>query len=193
MSSRLWLLLVFALASVFAPSRTCAYAAETRTGDFLSEVNEVRPESAAQVADSHLANTVFGYETVSGYALAAESAPALEQLEFPFAKGASVQTPGVTVEGETFVRVGASPVNLKFGATPGGIQPGTYAFPEATFNAIGEDPAALKNFGDLPGAPPQYYRILSPPAGTPIQRGIVPGGQFGGVGGVPEIIFPNGF
>jgi hypothetical protein len=73
MSSRLWLLLVFALASVFAPSRTCAYAAETRTGDFLSEVNEVRPESAAQVADSHLANTVFGYETVSGYALAAEN------------------------------------------------------------------------------------------------------------------------
>jgi hypothetical protein len=76
MSSRLWLLLVFALASVFAPSRTCAYAAETRTGDFLSEVNEVRPESAAQVADSHLANTVFGYETVSGYALAAETAGA---------------------------------------------------------------------------------------------------------------------
>jgi hypothetical protein len=74
-----------------------------------------------------------------------------------------------------------------------GVQPGTYAFPEAAFNAIGQDPAALKNFGDLPGKPPQYYRIIKPSPGTPIQRGIVPGGQFGGVGGVQEVIFPKGF
>jgi len=116
------------------------------------------------------------------------------QLEFPFARGASVQTPGVTAAGETFVRVGAGPQNLKFGSTTlSGAQPGTYAFPEATFNTIGQDAAALKNLGDLPGAPPQYYRILRPPAGTPIQRGIVPGGQFGGVGGAQEVIFPKGF
>jgi hypothetical protein len=51
----------------------------------------------------------------------------------------------------------------------------------------------LKNLGDLPGAAPQYYRILQPPAGTPIQRGIVPGGEFGGVGGAEEVIFPKGF
>lgn len=37
------------------------------------------------------------------------------------------------------------------------------------------------------------WRLLQPPPGTPIQRGIVPGGQFGGVGGVPEVIFPKGF
>ena len=116
------------------------------------------------------------------------------QLEFPFARGASVQTPGVTTAGETFVRVGAAPRNLKFGSTSlSGAQPGTYAFPQATFNTIGQNPASLKSFGDLPGAAPQDDRILQPPPGTPIQRGIVPGGQFGGVGGVPEVIFPKGF
>ncbi len=116
------------------------------------------------------------------------------QLEFPFARGASVQTPGVTTAGETFVRVGAAPQNLKFGSTSlSGAQPGTYAFPQATFDAIGQNPAALKNFGDLPGSAPQYFRTLSPPPGTPIQRGIVPGGQYGGVGGVEEVIFPSGF
>jgi hypothetical protein len=29
--------------------------------------------------------------------------------------------------------------------------------------------------------------------GTPIQRGLVPGGEFGGRGGVPEVYFPEGF
>ncbi len=47
--------------------------------------------------------------------VAAETTAA--QLEFPFARGASVQTPGVTTAGETFVRVGAGPQNLKFGST----------------------------------------------------------------------------
>ncbi len=122
------------------------------------------------------------------------TAPRYVQMEFPFARGASVQTPGVTTAGETFVRVGARPQNLKFGSTSlSGAQPGTYAFPQATFDAIGQNPAALKNFGDLPGVAPQYFRTLSPPAGTPIQRGIVPGGQYGGVGGVEEVIFPKGF
>jgi hypothetical protein len=124
----------------------------------------------------------------------AAKTPTYVQMEFPFARGASIQTPGVTTAGETFVRVGAAPQNLKFGSTSlSGAQPGTYAFPEATFNSIGQSPTALKNFGDLPGAAPQYFRTLSPPAGTPIQRGIVPGGEFGGVGGVPEVIFPKGF
>ena len=110
------------------------------------------------------------------------------------ARGAAVQTPGVTAAGERFIRVGANPNNLKFTfQNPGGVQPGTYAFPESTFNAIGNNPAALKNFGDLPGTAPQYYRILEPPAGTPIQRGVVPGGQYGGVGEAEEVIFPKGF
>ncbi len=121
-------------------------------------------------------------------------APIYTQLEFPFARGASVQTPGVTIAGESFVRLGANPQNLRFTfETPGGVQPGTYAFPASTFNAISRDPVALQNLGDLPGAVPQYFRILEPPAGTPIQRGIVPGGQYGGVGGVEEVIFPGGY
>ncbi len=116
------------------------------------------------------------------------------QLEFPFARGASVQTPGVTEAGERFVRVGAEPRNLRMTFdTPGGTAPGTYAFPESTFRAMGEDPSALRNLGDLPGDAPQYYRVLEPPAGTPIQRGIVPGGEYGGAGRVPEVIFPEGF
>lgn len=99
-----------------------------------------------------------------------------------------------TEAGERFVRVGARPDNLKFTfETPGGVQPGTYAFPEKTFLEFGNNPAAIKNFGDLPGAAPEYFRILEPPAGTLIQRGIVPGGEYGGVGLVPEVIFPKGF
>jgi RHS repeat-associated protein len=144
-----------------------------------------------RLADTFVA-TSTGARGVEAVGFAAERTAV--QLEFPFARGASVQTPGVTTAGETFVRVGAGPQNLKFGSTSlSGAQPGTYAFPEATFNSIGQNPAALKNFGDLPGAAPQYFRVLQPPAGTPIQRGIVPGGQFGGAGGVPEVIFPKGF
>jgi len=126
--------------------------------------------------------------------LAAKGVPNYVQTEFAFARGASVQTPGVTIAGETFVRTGAAPQNLRFGSSSlSGAQPGTFAFPQATFNSIGQNPSALKNFGDLPGAAPQYFRTLSPPLGTPIQRGIVPGGQYGGVGGVPEVLFPQGF
>ena len=98
------------------------------------------------------------------------------------------------LEGEIFIRAGASPRNLKFGSSSlSGVQPGTYAFPEATFRAIGQNPAVLKKLGDLPGASPEYFRILRPPTRTPIQRGLVPGGEFGGIGGVPEVIFPTGF
>ncbi len=107
------------------------------------------------------------------------------QTEFAFARGASIQTPGVTQAGESFVRVGAT------GASTG-VRAGSYATPEATFNALGRDPAVLKNALDLPGRAPQYFRYIRPPAGTPIQRGTVPGGEFGGVGGHPEVIFPKG-
>ncbi len=100
----------------------------------------------------------------------------------------------VTQAGEQFVRVGASPENLNATYDSlGGTLPRTYAFDKATFDWIGNDPAALKNLGDLPGAPPTVYRILEPPAGTAIQRGIVPGGVFGGAGGVPEVFFPEGW
>jgi RHS repeat-associated protein len=141
---------------------------------------------------------VFNWATAPAATAPTAAAPAASgdavQLEFPFANGASVQTPGVTQAGETFVRVGAAPQNLKFGSTSlSGAQPGTYAFPQATFDAIGQDPAVLQNLGDLPGSAPQYYRTLQPPAGTPIQRGTVPGGQFGGAGGAQEVIFPSGF
>jgi RHS repeat-associated protein len=99
-----------------------------------------------------------------------------------------------TAQGERFVRVGAKPENLNMTFEhAGGTRAGTYAFPEKTYNAIGHDPALLKDFGDLPGSLPNYSRLLEPPAGTPIQRGIVPGGEFGGRGGVPEVFFPEGF
>lgn len=126
---------------------------------------------------------------------AAKTAPVYEQLEFPFARGARIQTPGVTTAGETFVRVAATPERLNFSFNgAGGALPRTYAMPEATFNAIGRDPAVLKSLLDLPDySAPVYYRYLQPPPGTLIQRGIVPGGEFGGVGGVQEVLFPKGF
>jgi hypothetical protein len=83
-------------------------------------------------------------------------------------------------------------LNFTYG-TPGGVRPGTYAFTQSAFDAIGEDPLQLKNLGDLPGPPPQYFRTLQPPPGTAIQRGIVPGGEFGGEGGAEEVIFIEGY
>lgn len=76
---------------------------------------------------------------------------------------------------------------------PGGATAGTYAFPEEVFQKIGQDPATLKDLGDIPGPLPVCYRVFSPPPGTTIQRGIVPGGEFGGRGGVPEVFFPEDF
>lgn len=99
-----------------------------------------------------------------------------------------------TVAGERFVRVGAGPENLKWTMEhPGGVAPGTYAVPESVFNEIGPDPARLKDLLDLPGEPPTVFRVFEPPPGTPIQRGVVPGGEFGGRGGLPEVYFPEGF
>jgi len=116
---------------------------------------------------------------------AAKGTGQLVQTEFAFARGASIQTPGVTQTGEIFVRVGATEASTA-------IRAGSYAMPEATFNALGRNPAVLKDALDIPGSAPQFFRYIRPPAGTPIQRGIVPGGEFGGVGGHPEVIFPRG-
>ncbi len=108
--------------------------------------------------------------------------------------GAREAALSLTRPGEQFVRVGATAQDLKFTfLTPGGVAARTYAFPLETFSKIGMNPVALKNLGDLPGALPSVYRILEPPAGTIIQRGVVPGGVFGGVGRVPEVFFPVGF
>lgn len=108
--------------------------------------------------------------------------------------GAKFAKTDVVKPGERFVRVAASPEALNFSfKSPGGALARTYAFPEDVFQKIGQDPATLQDFGDIPGPPPVYYRVFSPPPGTPIQRGIVPGLQYGGRGGVPEVYFPNEF
>ncbi len=100
-----------------------------------------------------------------------------------------------TTQGQRFVRLGARPQNLKWTFEhPGGAGPGTYAVPEDYFNSISHEPAFLKDIFDLPDTSlPQYFRILEPPTGTPIQYGTVPGGEFGGSGGAPEVFFPKGF
>jgi RHS repeat-associated protein len=106
------------------------------------------------------------------------------------ARSAAIELTG---PGERFVRVAAKPSELNFSfRAPTGVTPGTYAFPEETFLSIGRDPARLADLGDLPKLP-EFFRIIEPPVGTPIQRGFVPGGQFGGIGGVPEVYFPEGF
>lgn len=192
----LLLLWMFFAVNLLVPSVGWGYDAHARASTLYdgSSFPAFDYDSAAVPVADEKENRTLG--TSSAFVDFSEflAAKTATQLEFPFARGASIQTPGVTTAGETFVRVGAGPQNLKFGSSSlSGAQPGTYAFPGSTFNAIGQNPAALKNFGDLPGAAPQYFRILQPPPGTPIQRGVVPGGQFGGVGGVPEAIFPKGF
>ena len=77
---RLWFLVILACAGALAPSRACARIAETRAEVFLFETENARPESAAQVADSHLANPLHGYDLTSGCCLAAENAPQMTRL-----------------------------------------------------------------------------------------------------------------
>lgn len=73
---RLWLLVVLACVGALAPSRACARMAETRAEVFLFELENARPESAAQVAEPHLANPLFGYDLAPGRCLAAETTAA---------------------------------------------------------------------------------------------------------------------
>ncbi len=101
------------------------------------------------------------------------------QIEFRFARGASTQTPDVTRTGEVFVRVGATEEST----VP---RSGGYVMPATTFNFFRRAPDLLKDSFDLPGSAPKYYRYIFPPAGTSIQRGIVPGKEFGGNGGYEE-------
>lgn len=164
----------------FMPSSATASLFENRTGHFLSsEAGFVGVEGGLN-AGLHRVCETFSYDFAPG--------------SLDASKGARNAPIGYTKPGERFVRVGNKPENLKFTfENPGGTQKGTYAFPEKTFNKIGKNPSKLKDLGDLPGAEPNYYRVLEPPAGTPIQRGTVPGGEFGGRGGVPEVVFPEGF
>jgi len=99
-----------------------------------------------------------------------------------------------TVAGERFVRVGAHPKELNWAFEhPGSVSPRTYAVPESVFNQVGRDPQKLKDLLDLPGPAPTVYTIIEPPSGTFIKRGVVPGGEYGGRGGVAEVYFPEGY
>lgn len=96
-----------------------------------------------------------------------------------------------TGPGETFVRVAPTIPRLNISST-GGFLAGSHAFPAATFWGIGWNPALLKDFGDLKDLPRFFHQATAPEC-TPIRRGIVPGGELGGRGGVPEVLFPFGF
>jgi len=85
---RFWLLLVLVCVGALAPSRACAHGTENRTWGFLAAASESRQENESQVADPHQANSLPGYETVSGCCLAAETTVANEGIyEFTAASG----------------------------------------------------------------------------------------------------------
>ena len=111
----------------------------------------------------------------------------------PYSGGAAGAPLDWTKPGEIFVRVASIPEKLKISAT-GGFLADTFAFPLATYLGIGWDPAALKNLGDLPDPNlPTVMHQAEAPECTPIKRGIVPGGEYGGIGGIAEVLFPFGF
>jgi Pertussis toxin, subunit 1 len=98
---RFWLLLVLVCVGALAPSRACAHGTENRTWGFLATATESRQEHEPQVADPQQANSLPGYETVSGCCLAAES----EGLGFTFRGDA--RPPG-TIFNEGFAARGDS-------------------------------------------------------------------------------------
>jgi RHS repeat-associated protein len=110
----------------------------------------------------------------------------------PFSGGAKDAALDWTGKGEVFARVSATIPGLKISPT-GGFLAGAYAFPLQTYLNIGWNPALLKDLGDLPGPLPKFLHIAEAPECIPIRRGIVPGGEFGGTGGIPEVLFPFGF
>ena len=98
-----------------------------------------------------------------------------------------------TGPGEVFVRVASSIPKLKISPT-GGFLAGTYTFPLWGYLLVGWNPALLKDLGDLPDPElPKHMHVAEAPECIPIRRGFVPGGEFGGRGGLPEAIFPFGF
>jgi len=145
---------------------------------------------AAQDATFALAGAVTPYNQISYEPMRFEigaGEPAVKlaevnktgQMEFRFARGASIQPPDITRTGEAFVRVGATEESTV-------ARSGNYVMPVATFNFFIRAPDLLKDAFDLPGSAPKYYRYIFPPAGTSIQRGIVPGKEFEGNGGYEE-------
>ena len=110
----------------------------------------------------------------------------------PFSGGAKNAPLDWTGKGEMFARVSATIPGLKISST-GGFLAGTFAFPLQTYLGIGWNPALLKDLGDLPGPLPKFLQITEAPECIPIRRGIVPGNEFGGRGGIPEVLFPFGF
>ena len=115
---RLWLLVVLTLAGAFAPSRAGARTVETRTWDFFPTTANVRPESAPQVADSHLGNLVCGYELAPGYSQPAEgNVGAFDDLISAGSKGDNItphHVPSANLMGEQGVARGkAISINME--------------------------------------------------------------------------------
>jgi len=163
-------------------------------GPRLAQAGEAFTNSSVgQQLQRFLARTGLGSQGArASVALSEDTIPAGYRLLAP--RGAINAPVEFTKPGETFIRVSANPQGLNFSfRSPGGAQAGTYAFPEDQFLKFQNNPLTIKYFGDLPGAPPSIYGRITPPSGTPIQRGIVPGGQFGGSGGAQEVYFPDEF
>ena len=158
------------------------------------------PRAAVLLVSLAAGTAVFGGLSALAGARSAGAAAAISEDTIPAGyrlvapRGAINAPVEFTKPGETFIRVSANPRGLNFSfKSPGGVQGGTYAFPEEQFLKFQSNPLTIKYFGDLPGEAPTVYGRITPPAGTPIQRGIVPGGQFGGAGGAQEAYFPNDF
>jgi hypothetical protein len=169
---------------LLVPGGEAAEPAAQGAGRALAEALGVTADATTEALQAATESSATGFLTN-----AAEGAAAVAGVG---ARDAAVEA---TTQGQRFVRIGAGPQNLKWTFEhPGGTGAGTYAVPEEYFNSISHDPAFLKDIFDLPDSSlPQYFRILEPPAGTPIQYGTVPGGEFGGSGGAPEGFFPKGY
>lgn len=100
MSPRLWLVLVFALAGAFAPSRADARGAETCAQGFLATATTARPESEPQVAGSQQGFAACGYELASGYPQAAETSAAEESTVADEIANGHAYDKHVTTEGQ---------------------------------------------------------------------------------------------
>lgn len=154
----------------------------------LSAVVRVVPFALQQIEREGLRRWAAGY----GRSIIEDTIPAGRRL---MVKPGAINAPmEYTKPGETFIRVSDNPAGLKFSfRSPGGAHAKTSAFPEEQFRKFNNDRHLMKYFGDLPGGPPTMYGRFTPPPGTPIKRGTVPGNQFGGAGGAQEVYFPDEF